>query len=111
MSNLVAVPADIGPAQVEHFPKGCERSRKGALHLKPSSTIIMTDGELAHARKKLGPKGQKLRVVTKLPVPPAEPEPKAAAPAPAVADVPAAIHSQPSDTAGDDKPRRGRGSR
>jgi hypothetical protein len=51
MSNRVFhVPASVGPRQVDGFPEGCERSRKGAIHLRPASTLVVTEGELAHLK-------------------------------------------------------------
>lgn len=46
----VQVPTGVAPRQVEGFPKGCDRSVKGALHIRPG-TMEMTEGELAHVRK------------------------------------------------------------
>lgn len=35
---------------VDGFPKECERTVKGALHIRPGATCIVTDGELAHLK-------------------------------------------------------------
>lgn len=63
-AKLVAVPAGVGPLQVDGFPEKCERSCKGALHLRPSSTAVATDGELAHIKDKLPKVAEKLRVLS-----------------------------------------------
>jgi len=47
---IVRVPRGMPPCQVDDFPAGCLRSRKGALHITPG-TVEMTKDELAHIRK------------------------------------------------------------
>ena len=37
-------------AQVEGFPEGCERTVKGALHVRPGSMAVVSEGEAAHLR-------------------------------------------------------------
>jgi len=37
--------------QIDDFPEGCERSREGAIYLRPKSTEQVTDDELAHMAK------------------------------------------------------------
>lgn len=38
--------------QVEDFPTDCERTVKGALHVRPGSTAIVSDGEAAHLKQR-----------------------------------------------------------
>jgi hypothetical protein len=38
--------------QVDDFPKDCERSVTGAIHIRPGSTVVVTDGEAAHLKTK-----------------------------------------------------------
>lgn len=47
MKTLI-VPANVGPCQVDDFPDDCERSREGALHLRPARTLNVTDDEYLH---------------------------------------------------------------
>lgn len=51
-TKQVLIPATVDPIQIDDFPEGCERSCKGALHLRPSSTKMLTAGELGHLEKK-----------------------------------------------------------
>lgn len=37
-------------SQVEGFPPDCERTVKGALHVRPGATCIVSDGEAAHLK-------------------------------------------------------------
>lgn len=37
--------------QIEDFPKDCKRSHDGAMHVRPGSTKVVTEGELDHLRK------------------------------------------------------------
>lgn len=60
----VVVRTGLLPQQVEDFPEGCERSCKGALHLKPG-TLTVTDGELAHIRKSRPELSAYLQVVSR----------------------------------------------
>lgn len=46
----VQVPSGLTPRQIEGFPADCERSVKGALHIRPG-TLTITEGELEHLRK------------------------------------------------------------
>lgn len=62
-TKLATVPAGVGPLQVDDFPEGCERSCKGALHIRPSSTLEATDGELAHLKKHYPAVSAKLRQI------------------------------------------------
>ena len=48
---IVQTPVVMTPFQVEGFDKGCERSCKGALYLRPASTKFVTQGELDHLLK------------------------------------------------------------
>ncbi len=45
------VPANIGPRQVD-FPEGCERSKKGSLHVRPASMLELTDSEWKYLQDK-----------------------------------------------------------
>jgi len=36
--------------QVEDFPASVERSVKGAIHVRPGTTCVVTDGEAAHLK-------------------------------------------------------------
>lgn len=38
-------------SQVEDFPTDCERTVKGALHVRPGATQTVSDGEVAHLKK------------------------------------------------------------
>ena len=38
------------PRQVDDFPADCERTVKGALHVRPGSTCVVSDGEAAHLK-------------------------------------------------------------
>jgi len=71
----VVVRTGLLPQQVEDFPEDCERSCKGALHLKPGTTL-MTDGELAHIRKSRPELNAYLQIVnrTRPTKPPAVPD-------------------------------------
>lgn len=60
---LVVVPAGVGPVQIDDFPEGCERSRKGALHLRPGSTETLTAAELEHLKAKHAMIADRLRTV------------------------------------------------
>jgi hypothetical protein len=50
MPTLV-IPANVVQCHVEDFPDGCERSREGSVHVRPASTLTVTDDELAHLKK------------------------------------------------------------
>ena len=60
---LVQFPSDIHPNQVDDFPEGSERSCKGALHIRPSSTKVLTKDELDHLQKAHKPLVAKAHVV------------------------------------------------
>jgi len=45
---VIRISPQVRPQQVEGFPKDCERSCKGALHVRPNETTIVTKGELEH---------------------------------------------------------------
>ena len=40
------------PEYIDSFPKGCERSCKGSLHLLPNALKDITDGEYEYIKKK-----------------------------------------------------------
>lgn len=61
MVTLIAK-ADTAPVQVDGFPKGCERSRKGAVHVRPG-TVVVTDGEWAFIQKERPDLARVMRVV------------------------------------------------
>lgn len=44
----VIVPANVAPHQVEGFADDCERSLKGALHIRPACTLTLTQDEYEH---------------------------------------------------------------
>lgn len=58
---LIQVPVGVTPCQVDDFPtevvaengekRPFERSQKGALHLRPATTLRVTADELQHLRK------------------------------------------------------------
>ena len=50
MRTLI-VPANVAPCQVDDFPEDCERSRKGAIYLRPASACKMTDAEYEHLKE------------------------------------------------------------
>ena len=60
---LVQVQVGVAVRQIDDFPKDCERSRKGALYVRPRSTLILTAGELKHLRAKHKDIASKLIVV------------------------------------------------
>jgi hypothetical protein len=47
---IVVVPANLAARHID-FPESCERSTKGSIHIRPASTVDLTDEELAHIRK------------------------------------------------------------
>ncbi len=51
------------PEYVEGFPKGCERSCKGSLHVLPRKAVTVTSDEYDHIQKSYGHMKSKLRVV------------------------------------------------
>lgn len=60
---LVQVPIGVTACQVDDFPKDCKRSRKGALYIRPRSTLVLTPDELDHLKAKHGSVASKLIVV------------------------------------------------
>lgn len=85
--------------QVEDFPKDCERSCKGALHVRPNTTAIVTKGELAHLQKLKTP----LYVVPVDDPAPKEPQKAVqATPALGAADTPTATSGAPGGASGGD---------
>lgn len=60
---LVQVPIGVSACQVDDFPKDCKRSRKGALYIRPRSTLVLTPDELDHLKAKHGNVASKLIVV------------------------------------------------
>ena len=84
---MVHVPVGVPPCQVDDFPsevkegtgtRPFKRSCKGALHLRPASTKMLTDDEVKHIKtakqhKKLG---SRLSVVMVTRKPPGKPPPK-----------------------------------
>jgi hypothetical protein len=77
---IVVVPANVEPQQVDGFPSDCARSVQGALHIRPASTLEITDGELEHLNKVAPYLVKKLIVVPQKAKAPASPkaEPSAA---------------------------------
>ena len=67
---IVQVPQTVGPRQVE-VSDGLERSRKGALHLRPGAVLTITPDEFEAARQE----GVELRVLDQPTLSPA-PSPK-----------------------------------
>lgn len=51
MPNIIYSPT-AQLVQVEDFPDGCERTVKGALHVRPGAFAIVSDGEAAHLKRK-----------------------------------------------------------
>ena len=47
---ILVIPANAVARLVDDFPKGCKRSRKGPIPIKPATTVSVTDQELAHLR-------------------------------------------------------------
>ena len=72
------------PAYIDAFPKGCERSCEGSIHLLPNAQKDVTDDELAFIRKSR-PELKVTEVpavkpsVKKVKPEPAKPQPKAKA--------------------------------
>lgn len=38
--------------QVDDFPKDCERTVTGAIHVRPGGTYVVSEGEAAHLKSK-----------------------------------------------------------
>jgi hypothetical protein len=53
------------PQQVEDFPEKCDRTVKGAIHVRPGSSCIVSDGEAEHLKSR----GVAFIVAKKSPVP------------------------------------------
>ena len=49
---LVQVPTGVATRQIDDFPAKCERSRKGALYIRPRSTLVLTTDEFNHLKAK-----------------------------------------------------------
>lgn len=62
MPNVI-VGHGVTPQQIDDFPSKCERSRKGALYIRPKSTVEMTNDELDHIKDKYKDLYKRLRVV------------------------------------------------
>ena len=60
---LVQVPIGVAARQIDDFPEGCKRSRKGALYVRPRSTMVLTSDELDHLKAKHKDVAGKLIVV------------------------------------------------
>ena len=71
MKKLIAYYGD-SPEYVDDFPKDCERSCKGSLHLIPRKPTTVTEGELKHLKEE-HPK-LRLRVIAEKA--PEDPKPK-----------------------------------
>lgn len=68
--QIVVVAPTVPMAQIEDFPEGCARSCKGALHLRPGGTKVVTEGELAHLQANHPKAVAGLRVVATTPAKP-----------------------------------------
>lgn len=84
---MVAFSATVPVMQVSDFPERCARSCQGALHIKPSSTAKLTQGEMEHIKSKHPKVAKGMKVVKKItpPAPKGEPpkaQPSAASAAP-----------------------------
>lgn len=90
------------PSQVEDFPKDCDRSHPGALHVRPGATKTVTKAELEHLQTRKIP----LHVVRAVDPAPKEPEtaPEApqAAPTASAPSAPSEPSSAPSGASGGD---------
>lgn len=53
----------VTPCQVDGFPEKCERSRKGALYIRPRSSLTLTNDELDFIKVKYPNLFKKLRIV------------------------------------------------
>lgn len=62
------------PLQVDGFPKDCDRSREGSIHLFPRSGVEMTTGELAWIRANVPAIAERLDSRPIPPTPPAIPD-------------------------------------
>lgn len=72
------VPATVPACQIEGFPEAAERSIKGALHIKPASTMEVTADEWKHIREsRKDVAAMLIEVPQAAPVKPAESKPEA----------------------------------
>lgn len=69
----------LSPCQVDDFKPGAKRSVKGALHLKPSTVMMLTGDEWNHIQKHYKHLASKMKVVSETSQP-APATKKAAAP-------------------------------
>lgn len=53
----------VTPQNVDDFPSNCARSRKGAVYVRPDSSLTLTNDELDHIKDKHPQLFKKLRVV------------------------------------------------
>lgn len=72
---LVQFPAGTKVCQVDDFPQGTPRSRKGAVHIKPG-TQKLTRQELDHIQSEHGIKCRMLRKMAPKPPPTSTPDKK-----------------------------------
>lgn len=93
---MVAFGATVPVMQVSDFPERCSRSCEGALHIKPSSTAKLTQGEMEHIKAKFPKVAKGMKVVKKITPPPPAGEPPQAAAKAAAADTPSAALAAPS---------------
>lgn len=92
---IVQIQKGLTPCQVDDFGADVERSAKGALFLRPSSTKALTAGELEHLKKNHPEIWRRLVVV---PEKKAVKKPAAAATKPVVEAVKPAEVVKPSET-------------
>lgn len=74
--------------QVEDFPADCERTVKGALHVRPGTTAVVSEGEAAHLKARgvaFSVAGAKRRAVPL--AAPKQPSGPAPTPSPAITDL------------------------
>lgn len=45
---MLLIPANVTPRQIDDFPPGCARSQKGAIYVRPASTLELTEAEWKH---------------------------------------------------------------
>lgn len=89
----------VTPCQVDEFPEKCERSRKGALYIRPRSSLTLTNDELEHIKAKYPHLYKKLRIVEDKPK--RAPAKKAKEEKPPKAETPKPFVSSPSAGSGD----------
>lgn len=73
MNKVLYVPAGVALQQIEGFPADCKRERKGALHVRPSSTLVVSEDELAYLKEKHPQLLARLQDITPPVAPPPEP--------------------------------------